>query len=1198
MIRKIRATLVHYLTCILLCIGTLIGLPSASSGAEPISDGWSAVPGSAATPPPAFPSRASSAATTISETTAPSDREENSQEEEPASKLPELTVEQVQAALAASLESKEIPAETRTKITEEYNKALENLAVAREFKSKTAAHEKTIAEAAERLEKRRARLTSPFVPFEPDPLTTTLTELESVLTAEVEKLENSKKKMSLLENEAKRRQQRRKEILEQEQAARERLVKIWKEVSGKPDESEGTALAEARRALLLTRRQAIRAEIEANKKEIEMFDATREVVPIDRDLGERTVSRYHQRVAIAKDAVNARRRIDATNQEREARITAEKAAAISPVVQEIATRNAELATRRNLKAKLIAEASARLTTLGPTLTKIQFRSKLIREKVETGGLTEETGTMLRNQRADLPNAHEHARSIREAQAELIRTQLVLIDIEAERASLYEIPTRAEQITSSLDPSVLTMGVTYVREMITKLLETQRNYLDSLINDSRSLQETLTELVAVEQNILEETESFSDYVAERILWVKSDAPLRANDLARAWSSLQWLGSPDNWRSLYSRMRADAWRNPATYVASVLGVVLLAFLQRRTRRSLRAIGQKVEKNYLETSGYTVVTLALTLFLAASWPAIITFVAWRVLQLPEGDTFDHAVGKGLLYTAAVYLMIEFLRQVCRHRGLADSHFRWRDKSLKTIRRNLHGMLILELPLVFIVMMMQDSGNEAHQGSLGRLAFIAGLIVLARFTQALLNPSSGVVQDVLANLQGGWMDRLRVVLYPVALLAPLCLATFAALGYYYPAQKTAVRLIITVLLGCGLAILNAIMLRWLFAARGRLAMEQTKKRRAVEQQAQSDAMVSANESIAAALEVESIDLSTINLQTRALLRSAMGFAFLLGIWLTWADVMPALRILNQVEIGHSTVSVAETVETADGSPQVVTKDVRKPVTLVDAIKALLIAAMTLIAARNIPGLLEISLLTRLPLDAGGRYATATLCRYTITLFGIVFAANQVGIGWSNVQWLAAAISVGLGFGLQEIFANFVSGLILLFERPIRVGDLVTVGDRSGTITKIRIRATTILDFDKKEMVVPNKSFITDRIVNWTLSDRMIRLVFEVGVAYESDTALTRELLLRAATEHPKVLKEPAPSAIFDGFGDSCLNFLLRCFLSNIDDLAMTKHEINTRINALLKEHGVEIPYPHHEIFIKSAPDTITLPERTSRSA
>jgi potassium efflux system protein len=175
------------------------------------------------------------------------------------------------------------------------------------------------------------------------------------------------------------------------------------------------------------------------------------------------------------------------------------------------------------------------------------------------------------------------------------------------------------------------------------------------------------------------------------------------------------------------------------------------------------------------------------------------------------------------------------------------------------------------------------------------------------------------------------------------------------------------------------------------------------------------------------------------------------------------------------------------------------------------------------------------------------------------------------------------LGFGLQEIFANFVSGLILLFERPIRIGDVITLEDVTGTVTRIQIRATTITDWDRKELVVPNKDLITGRLLNWTLGDRVNRLVINVGVAYGSDTRQVHELLLQIADQHPDVLEDPAPLVTFEAFGDSTLNFVLRCYLSSLGDRLPTLHDLNSAIHEQFATAGIEIAFPQRDLHIRS---------------
>jgi potassium efflux system protein len=224
-------------------------------------------------------------------------------------------------------------------------------------------------------------------------------------------------------------------------------------------------------------------------------------------------------------------------------------------------------------------------------------------------------------------------------------------------------------------------------------------------------------------------------------------------------------------------------------------------------------------------------------------------------------------------------------------------------------------------------------------------------------------------------------------------------------------------------------------------------------------------------------------------------------------------------------------------------------------------------------------------------RYAITTLCQYSIVAIGVLVMFATLGISWSNVQWLVAAISVGLGFGLQEIFANFVSGLIILFERPVRIGDTVTVGEITGTVTRIRIRATTLTDWDNKEIVVPNKTFITNQLTNWTLTDQIVRAVLRVRVAHNSDTELAHNIMLETAQSMPLVLDQPAPTVYFLGLGESSLDFDVRIFVKDLWDWLPAMHEYNMKIEKALREQGVQIPFPQRDIHVRSVTDAAGRP-------
>ena len=216
--------------------------------------------------------------------------------------------------------------------------------------------------------------------------------------------------------------------------------------------------------------------------------------------------------------------------------------------------------------------------------------------------------------------------------------------------------------------------------------------------------------------------------------------------------------------------------------------------------------------------------------------------------------------------------------------------------------------------------------------------------------------------------------------------------------------------------------------------------------------------------------------------------------------------------------------------------------------------------------------------------YAATRVFQYAAT--GILVAAvlGSLGGSWSQIQWAVAALSVGIGFGLQEIVANFISGLIILFEQPIRVGDVVTVGNISGKVTKIRIRATTIRDFDQRELLVPNKEFITQQLLNWSLSDQVTRWSVEVGVAYGSDLDVAMAEVRAALAAQPLILRQPEPMVTFEQFGDNSLLIRARYFMDQLDQRLRVSSDLMLDINRRLNNRGIVVAFPQRDVHLDTS--------------
>jgi small-conductance mechanosensitive channel len=276
---------------------------------------------------------------------------------------------------------------------------------------------------------------------------------------------------------------------------------------------------------------------------------------------------------------------------------------------------------------------------------------------------------------------------------------------------------------------------------------------------------------------------------------------------------------------------------------------------------------------------------------------------------------------------------------------------------------------------------------------------------------------------------------------------------------------------------------------------------------------------------------------------------------------------------------------------------DTPTPVTVGDVAEASIVILLGALSWRYMSTLFAITLFPRMTDDPGVRFAVVTLCRYTVLGIASLVALAAIHLDLAKIGVVLAALGVGLGFGLQEIVSNFVCGIILLLERPIRIGDVVTVAGTTGKVDRINIRATTIVNSDNQSMIVPNREFITGNLVNWTLKDKILRVPIKVSVAYGTDPERVVNLLLGIARADSDVMINPAPSAALEGFGDSSLLFALYTFVPEPGLSANVRHRLCSEIQRRFTADGIVIPYPTHELHLNRVPEGLTRAPETGRT-
>jgi small-conductance mechanosensitive channel len=260
------------------------------------------------------------------------------------------------------------------------------------------------------------------------------------------------------------------------------------------------------------------------------------------------------------------------------------------------------------------------------------------------------------------------------------------------------------------------------------------------------------------------------------------------------------------------------------------------------------------------------------------------------------------------------------------------------------------------------------------------------------------------------------------------------------------------------------------------------------------------------------------------------------------------------------------------------------KPFTLWKLIYIVILVALLFYLTARVRSWMANSALARTKLDVGARHAVATITRYVLLLLGLLVILQTSGIDLTTLNVLAGAVGIGLGFGLQNVVSNFVSGLIIMFERPIKIGDRIVVDQVEGDVVEIGARSTKVLTNDNIMIIVPNSKFITENVVNWKYNDASVRFRIPVGVAYGTDVRKVERILLEVAKAEKDVLDDPPPMVRFLEFGDSSLNLELRAWTTTaVNRKGRLVSALNFAIYDQFRENGIEIPFPQRDLHIRS---------------
>ncbi|MCB1232176.1 MAG: mechanosensitive ion channel [Verrucomicrobiae bacterium] len=778
----------------------------------------------------------------------------------------------------------------------------------------------------------------------------------------------------------------------------------------------------------------------------------------------------------------------------------------------------------------------------------------IREQLELGGLESDFSQTLFDQINLLPDTKTTAAQVIDSQEKLASARSGLFKLErATRQQALESGTEKSGAESKKADASLVAQLTETKESLSRALRS--NY--------ERLVRSLSDLDARNREIHQNNKDFRGFALEKLFWVRSSPMIGNGTMKSLPEAIAFSFGPGRLSDLKDSLKVV----PVAFWVFT-GALLLFLLACRPifRRWLRDSGQKTRRISTDKYSHTLVAFVATVLLAL--PAFLVFflpgiaLMSHALGSIKGD-WSYGLGKALVKDATLVFPLYFLIVLCRKGGLGEVHFRWSRDILRRVRHVAAWMIPVRIVAATTLLMVVNESGGAYLNSLGRLGGLFDVIGIGVLLALLMHPSTGISSVVNRDTPGSLFGRFRHVWFSVVIVTTVFFTGLLCVGYVFTA------LILIEQIEFGLTgilvgfVAYGMILRWFTIGERKLALEELREKRRARQEAlaakveQSDEGEGEEGRIPEIKEDDQLEMSEVSGQTRRLIAFVVGAVLVFQFYSNLMQFGPVIEVFDQFKT-FGGISIA------------------------DIAMFVFVVVIVWEVTRNLPGLLEMLILRRLELDSGTRNAIVTLAKYVVYSIGAIVLFQNLGVDWSQFGWIAAALGVGIGFGLQEVVANFISGIILLFERPIRVGDIVTIDGIDGVVSRIQIRATTIINWDRKEFIVPNKQFVTGTLLNWTLSNPINRIVIIVGVAYGTDTEEAQEVLFKVARDHPLIMEEPAPLVSFEEFGDSALKLVLRCYLPNMDNRLKTISELHTAVDKRFKEAGIEIAFPQLDVHLR----------------
>ncbi|MDA8743739.1 mechanosensitive ion channel [Rubripirellula amarantea] len=843
-----------------------------------------------------------------------------------------------------------------------------------------------------------------------------------------------------------------------------------------------------------------------------------------------------------------------------ARQTAEQfrriAATSAPIAQTLATENANFADQWADLAQTNMSVSQRVFDANEKLESTRNDFETVNAKLTHYGLTPTIGTLLRHKREQLDQWQVDDSQTLFASDELKRSRQRQLELEMVDYDGSDPAAQTATLMTDAGYNSATIERSSLAAQIEGLLMQRSQWLHALQQGYEDYQAKIGELDSISTASVELTSDYRTLIDQHVIWIRSGDPVSVSDFKNLGGGISALfdsrRSADFGPTLDQKFRTDS----VGAIGLLATIVFLLIVRWFAKSWLIGIGNRKRMKDSKPAVRKVASSVLTIVTASAIPGVLWAVArWLGNGIVSESTL-YASG-GFYAGSLVALAFELPRQLLRNFGYVDKHVEIDLPRRQTMMRYLTLVGICLVIGSYTITVMGSVDHGMWRGNVSRFGFMTAMLVIAWTSHRLFKPNGGSLEPFIAKFGGKVIHRVRYVIYVAAIAFPIALFALSALGYGFTANELTKRALFT-LIAVFIGITLWASVKIVSAHGWQMLTGVTPPPRKFDEYGEIE--------VQAEVGVLGEHFLELKHHLAFLCQCALVLVAIVCFGWLWIDVFPNIRMGNPV-VWNIKDTVTQT--TVDAIGQTMTSEVTET-TPVTALHLVMAAATLFVAfqlAKLLPALFDALVLQRVSFDEGMEHFSLVLGRCLLFGIGCFIACKWIGIRWQAIQWLAVGLTIGLGFGLQDMVRNLFGGLIVLFEKPARLGDLVSVGNVTGRVSFQKLRTTVLTDDDGREVIVPNKNFVSEDVVHWLGAGRLKVIPIEVAVTRDERPADVCRTLTELVLEQRDILLSPAPQATLVCVGKRSQRIEVRAWIEEGSDEYRFRDALLSTVTKFLKE-------------------------------